>query len=122
MITQEIASHRLYQPRTFSRRTKQRFRLDRMRRLERHVGAPNDMQRLIVERIIEVEWSILRLSARADDQQLSPHAARELLAFHNHLRLLTRELGLKAALPRQPSLAELMAEAQAEADPNDETA
>lgn len=111
MSVHETAGHRLYQPRSFSRRTKQRFRLDRMRRLEKHVGgAPNDMQRLLIERIVEVEWSILRLSARADDAPLSPHAARELLAFHNHLRLMTRELGLKGQSPPARTLDDIGAE------------
>lgn len=116
MNLQKSASSRLYQPRIFTARTKQRFRLDRERRLIKHLGGTvSDIQRLLIERIVEIEWAILRLSARADAAPLSPHASRELLAFHNHLRLLTRELGLKPAAPRPPSLAEIMArEASAE--------
>jgi len=83
-----------------------------MRRLEKHLGGtPNDMQRLLIERIVEVEWSILRLSARADKAPLSPHAAREMLAFHNHLRLLTRELGLAPKAARRQTVEEAMAAA-----------
>jgi hypothetical protein len=115
MNAQATASSRLFRPRTFSARTKARFRRDRENRLIRHLGGTvSDMQRLVIDRIIEVEWSILRLSARSDDAPLSPHAAREMLAFHSHLRLLCRELGLKPTPPPPPTLAEIMARAAAE--------
>src|SRR5690348_10717463 len=98
MAASKPAQTRLYAPRRFNPRSKQRFRRDRAQRLVEHIGGdPSDMQLLLIERVIEVEWSILRLSACADQGGLSQHRARELLAFHNHLRLLTRELGLRQA-------------------------
>lgn len=115
MPTQASATRGVYLPRTYSQRTKARFRLDRVRRLVKHLGGnPTDVQWLLIERLVEVEWSILRLSARADAGDLSQHAAREMLAFHNHLRLITRELGLRPAEPKPPTLDEIAAQVAAE--------
>jgi hypothetical protein len=101
----------LYRPRKFTAMTKQRFYRDRWKRLTAHVGgAPNERQKVVIESIVRVEWLIMRLSARLEDEgELPAHASRELLAFHNHLRLLSRELGLKPAAAKPPSLAEYIA-------------
>jgi len=109
-------ANRLYRPRVFNATTKARFLRDRRRRLVRHLGGrPSDIQAVIVDRIAAIEWSVCRLHARLDDGELSQHGARELLAFHNHLRLLTRELGMKPVAPRQPTLAEYLAAKASEA-------
>jgi hypothetical protein len=47
---------------------------------------------VLIDRIVAIEWSICRLHARLVDGQQAQQGARELLAFHNHLRLITREL------------------------------
>jgi hypothetical protein len=90
---------------------------DRRRRLVQHIGGrPTDVQAVIIDRIVAIEWSVNRLQARLDEEgELSPHSARALLAFHNHLRLLTRELGLRPTKARAPTLAEHLARRPAEA-------
>jgi hypothetical protein len=101
----------LYRPRKFTEGTKQRFYRDRWKRLTAHVGGePNERQKMVIESVVRVEWLIMRLAARLEDEgELPAHASRELLAFHNHLRLLSRELGLKPAAAKPPSLAEYIA-------------
>lgn len=104
-LTTETDENRLYRPRVFNSTTKQRFCRDRRRRLLAHLGGrASDVQLVLIDRIVAVEWSVCRLHSRLDDGELSQHGARELLAFHNHLRLLTRELGLKPARPAVPTL------------------
>lgn len=99
----------LFTPRTFSRRTRQRFAVDRRRELVRHLGRdPSYPELIIISRIIAVEWELHRLDARIDaGEELSGHAMRARLAAENRLRLDLRELGLRPAAAQPPSLAEV---------------
>jgi hypothetical protein len=108
---QRDANFRVYNPRVFSRRTKQRFISDRTAELIRHLArAPSYPERLIIARIISLEWELRRLDARIDDGEvLSGHALRARLAAENRLRLDLAALGLKPAAPRVPTLAEHIA-------------
>ena len=104
---------RLYRPREFNALTKSRSFRDRRKRLLAHIGRPDARQAVAIDRIVAIEWTICRLQARLDAGEISEHASRELLAFHNHLRLLMASLGPPASA-RPPSLAEVMAEARRE--------
>jgi hypothetical protein len=90
---------RLYRPQRFNSLTRQRFALDRMRQLTRHLGRePSYTERVLIDRCIANEWDLRRLDARLDaGEELSGHAARLRLALENRLRLDLRELGLQPA-------------------------
>jgi len=108
-MTTKIDNSKLYRPREFNPLTKSRFFRDRRKRLLAHIGGqPDARQAVTIERIVAIEWTISRLQARLDAGELSQHAARELLAFHNHLRLLMSSLG-PAAAAKPPPLAEYLA-------------
>jgi hypothetical protein len=106
--SQKVNGSGLYRPRTFNGITKQRFYRDRWKRLVEHVGGtPNERQKVVIESIVRVEWLILRLSARLEGEgELPAHASRELLAFHNHFRLLSRELSYQPVVVETRSLRE----------------
>ena len=83
-----------YTPRLFNKTTQQRFRRDRWRRLCAHVGgSPSEVQKLRINMIIGLEWTIARLNAKADTGELTEHAMRQLMACFNHVRMLTAALG-----------------------------
>jgi hypothetical protein len=113
---QRRAEGRLFAPRTFSHRTRQRFAADRRAELARHLGRPASYaERILIERVIANEWDLRKLDARDDVEKLSGHAMRARFAMENRLRLDLRELGMRgASAPRAPSLAEYLA-AKAEA-------
>lgn len=98
-----------YSPRRFNNTTRQRFRRNRWRRLSKHVGGhPDAIQSIRIESIIRLEWSLLRLSAQMEREELSEHAARQMMATHNHLRMQLAALG-PAAERRTPTIAEYLA-------------
>jgi len=110
LMQTEIDNSKLYRPREFNSLSKTRFFRDRRKRLLQHIGGrPDARQAVTIDRCISIEWSILRLQARMDAGDISEHAARELLAFHNHLRLLMRSLG-PAAAAKGPDLRSYLAE------------
>ena len=70
---------------------------DRRRRLLAEIGGkPTTQHLLLLERIVDLEWSILKRSAQENRPEF---AARELMSMHNHLRLCLREY---AALGKPP--------------------
>jgi hypothetical protein len=91
----------VYRPRKFTSPTvKQRFWRDRRRRLLRELrlrGEPTALQHVLLERLVDLEWSIMRRMAQPERTE---HASRELMAMHNHIRLLAREL--VSLGPREP--------------------
>jgi hypothetical protein len=103
---QARASTRLFEPRTFSRRTRQRFARNREAELLRSLGRePSYPERILISRIIRVEWELLRTDAKLDEgKELSGHDIRGRLAAETRLRLDLRELGLQpaAAAPVDP--------------------
>ena len=110
---QIVTDRKLYSPRKFTARTRQRFTLDRTVELQRGLGRdPSYAEKILVARIVSNEWDLRRLDQRLDHgEELSGHASRLRLALENRLRLDLRELGLRPAAARAPSLSELMREA-----------
>src|SRR5262249_53878798 len=88
---------RIWTPRTFNKRTKQRFVTDRTSALLRHLGRqPSYTERILISRIVALEWSLRRIDAKMDaGEELSGHAERARLAAETRLRLDLRELGLQ---------------------------
>jgi hypothetical protein len=93
----------MFEPRTFSRRTRQRFTRNREAELMRSLGRePSYPKRILISRIIAVEWDLRRIDARMDaGDELSGHAMRAKLAAENRLRLDLRELGLRPTLANE---------------------
>jgi hypothetical protein len=111
-MTTERNDGRIYQPRKYTPLTRVRFARDRRRRLVAHLGGSvSPVQAILIGRLIDLEWESSRVSARRDrGEELSAHAARAFMAMQNHIRLIARELGIKAAATTQPpSLADLAA-------------
>jgi hypothetical protein len=94
-----------YAPKIYNKRSRQRFARDRTAQLIRHLGRPPSYpERILISRIVAVEWDLKRLDARLDDgEELSGHAMRARLAGENRLRLDLRELGLQPAAAPAPS-------------------
>jgi hypothetical protein len=99
---QARAATRIFEPRTFSRRTQQRFARNREAELLRHLGRdPSYPERIIISRVIRVEWELLRTDAKLDaGKELSGHDIRGRLAAENRLRLDLQALGLRPAAER----------------------
>jgi hypothetical protein len=103
------AAARVYSPRKFNRRSRQVFTADRTVELVRHLGrAPSYPERLIISRVISLEYELRRLDSRIDNgEELSGHALRARLAAENRLRLDLAALGLKPSAPKAPSLSDI---------------
>jgi hypothetical protein len=110
----EVASRIPYRPRRFHKRSKQRFERDRTAQLIHHLGRqPTYPERILISRIVAVEWDLIRIDARLDHgEELSGHAMRARLAGENRLRLDLRELGLAPNAPPAQSLAEYLTQRQ----------
>ncbi len=102
---------RLRTPRVFNRQSKERFARERRLSLLAHLGRPASYpERLIVARLVAIEWELLRMDARIDaGEVLSGHALRARLAGENWLRLDLQALGLRPAADREPTVDELLA-------------
>jgi hypothetical protein len=96
------------------RRTKEARLLEAARAsFTRHVsGAPNDIQRVLIERASRLMVYIETMDAQAlEDGTMSERNSRQYLAWTNSLRLTLRELGLKAApAEKLPDLRDILAE------------
>ncbi len=79
--------------------------------LTEHVGgAPSAVQRRLIERAAVLTLRVAQLDAKAADAgAMTEHDTRTYLAWSNTLTRTLRELGLKGAAERPPSLAEIMA-------------
>ena len=115
-MTATADASRLYTPRKYNATTKQRFARDRWRRLIAHLGgSATDVQKILLGRLIDLEWEAARLAARRDEGKISDHDYRVFMALQNHVRLLGRELGLKAEpKERVPTLEEVAEQILAE--------
>jgi hypothetical protein len=109
---QPRASSRIFEPRTFHRRTRQRFARNREAELIRSLGRdPSYPERILISRIIRVEWDLLRTDAKLDEgKELSGHDIRGRLAAETRLRLDLRELGLRPAAAPAPSFQDVLAD------------
>jgi hypothetical protein len=96
------------------RRTKEARLLEAARAsFTRHCGgAPNDIQRVLIERASRLMVYIETMDAQAlEDGTMSERNSRQYLAWTNSLRLCLRELGLKAApAEKLPDLGDILAE------------
>lgn len=116
-ITQPAAPPRLREPRVFNRRSRVRFGHDRTLALAAHLGRePSYPERIIIARIVAIEWELRRLDAKIDaGEELSGHALRARLAAENRLRLDLQALGMKAAPAAAPTLGDYLAARAAQA-------
>src|SRR5438874_6762964 len=103
---------RLYRPRVFNRVSKARFTRNRLGELARHVGRQMTFaERIVVNRIVSLEWWLYRLDARIDaGEDLSAHAVRARLAAENRLRLDLAALDHKPLNSRAAILIRAIAE------------
>jgi hypothetical protein len=99
----------LYAPKTYNRRSRQRFAAARTTELVRHLAhEPSFPQRIIISRIIAIEFELRKYDdAIADGVELSGHALRARLAAENRLRLDLVALGMGPRPPRAMTLADL---------------
>jgi hypothetical protein len=106
------ASKPIYAPRTFNRRSRQRFTANRTAELIRHLGrAASYPERLIIARICSIEYWLRGLDARIDrGDELSGFAIRGRLAAETRLRLDLRDLGLAPRPPPEPTFEDHLAE------------
>lgn len=75
--------------------------------LTAHIGGqPSAVQRMLIQRAAILSLKLAQLDA---EPALSEHDMRAYSAWSNHLRLTLRELGLRPAAARPPSLAEVLA-------------
>ena len=86
----------LYAPRTFNRRSRQRFTAARSAELLRQLGREASYaERILIERLIATEFELRKMDAHIDaGEELPAHTLRARLAAENRLRLDLRELGL----------------------------
>jgi hypothetical protein len=111
------ASAGIFAPRTFNKRTRQRFTRIRTAALTAHLGRePSYPEKIILGRVVAVEWELRRLDAKLDaGEELSGHALRARLAAETRLRLDLQAIGLQPCKPRQPDIREILAQRAAEA-------
>jgi hypothetical protein len=105
---QARAATRIFEPRTFSRRTRQRFARNREAELLRSLGRELSYpEKILISRIVACEWDLRRIDAQLDrGEELSAHMARHRYAIENRLRLDLRELGLQPAADETPGAVE----------------
>jgi hypothetical protein len=92
-------------------RTKESRLLEDVRRdLVRHVGnKPSATQRQLIERACQLTLRVALMDqAFAETGEMSDHTSRVYLAWSNSLSRTLRELGLKGAAERTPSLADYL--------------
>ncbi len=77
--------------------------------LTAHVGNPSATQRILIERAAVLSLQIAMLDGKHAAGGLTPHDQREYLAWTNALTRLMRQLGMKSAAERPPSLADHLA-------------
>lgn len=85
--------------------------------LTAHVGGkPSATQRALIERAATLTLRVAQLDAKAADAgAMSDHASKQYLAWSNSLTRTLRELGLKPAAEKPPSLADYLRQRGAEA-------
>jgi hypothetical protein len=71
-------------------------------------GSPSVPQRLLIERVIKMKLQIDALEERLAEGSWTPHDARTYGGLSNAFRLAVRELGVKPAKARAPSLDEVV--------------
>ena len=76
-----------------------------------HVGGkPSATQGLLIEQAVQLQLRLAALDAAfADTGEMSLHASRSYLAWANSLTRLLRQLGLRGAAAKAPTIAEIFA-------------
>jgi hypothetical protein len=68
------ADGRIFMPRRFNKRCRQRFSTDRQRRWQAHAGRTDPQAATLIKQLIALEWDVLRLEARENEKgKLSAH-------------------------------------------------
>ena len=81
------------------------------RELIAQIGAPNFTQKLLIRRLSRAMLRLELLDEKATAGTLTDHDGRTFSALSNQVRLLARELGLKAApAEKLPDLRDIVAE------------
>jgi hypothetical protein len=77
--------------------------------LAEHVGgSPSPAERVLIDRLAWLQLHVMLIDEKAAaGSPMSPHDQRAYLAFSNAISRGMRALGLKAAQPAAPSLAEI---------------
>jgi hypothetical protein len=87
-----------------------RFIRDLERQLTDHLGgAPSITEKLLIERLIKTTMQLAALDEKMASDNWSDHDSRTHNGLVNRQRLLLRELGLKRAAARVPSLTDYLA-------------
>lgn len=77
--------------------------------LVQHVGgSPSIAQRLLIERIIKIRWQLELFETKLAEGSWTAHDSRTYGGLSNAFRLAIRELGVKPAKGRPPSLDEVV--------------
>lgn len=93
-----------------------RFVRDLERQLIEHLGgAPSITQQLLIERLIKTTVQLNALDEKLSSGEWTDHDSRTHGGLINRQRLLLRELGLKGAAEKPPSLADYLAAKAAKA-------
>ena len=83
--------------------------------LTAHVGGnPTIVQKLLIDRMIKIRLQLDLLDDRLKRGEWNPHDSRTYGGLIHALRLTGRELGLKSAAAKPPSLADHLARRAAE--------
>ncbi|HEX3861080.1 MAG TPA: hypothetical protein VHY35_05255 [Stellaceae bacterium] len=101
---------------TDGRSAEGRFIRDLEAQLIAHVGgSPSIAQKLLIDRIIKTTMQVDALDAKLAEGTWTDHDSRTHGGLINRQRLLLREIGMKPAAARQPTLAEHFAAKRAAA-------
>ena len=93
-----------------------RFIRDLEQQLVEHVGGkPSITQRLLIDRIIKIRLQLDGLDEKLAAGNWTPHDSRTYGGLLNAYRLTAREIGIKPAAAKPPSLAEYLAAKTVEA-------
>jgi hypothetical protein len=101
-----IHAVRPYRPVVFNKLARSRFERQRWGELTRHLGrSPSFPERILITRIISVEWWLLKIDAKLDrGEELTGFDIRGRLAAENRLRLDLQAFGLQPPKAPAPSL------------------
>ena len=97
-------------------RTREAALLRRVRaELTAHVGGnPSATQRMLIDRLAKVSLRLELYDRKfALGEPITDHDSRTFAALHSACRLMLKQLGMKAAPPKLPTLAEYSAAAEA---------
>jgi hypothetical protein len=80
-------------------------------------GSPSFAQRILIRRVVRALWALEALDAKMASGSWTDHDSRTHGGLGNQVRLSLRELGIKPAADKPPSLAQYLADRQETAAP-----